>query len=96
MDDGTQCMFCSLLCQPLGGVEHRIEGTMSLKQYISLDAMLIVLLALVFIAMDSCASRVASSTDDHHRIPKIDCSMIKFQGHMQEICCEQERCFLTE
>lgn len=69
---------------------------MSLKQYISLDAALITLLLLVFMAMDSCASREASSTDHHNRVPQVDCNIIKFEGHFQEICCSGEQCVLTE
>jgi len=60
------------------------------------EALFILVLALIFMALDSCASRVSSSTDNHHRVPVVDCNMIKFEGHMQEICCENDHCVLTE
>lgn len=70
------------------------------KEYIENDAgaVLLIVLVLVFLGIlfDGCASREPSSTDNHHRVPQVDCNMIKFEGHFQEICCENNYCVLTQ
>lgn len=70
-----------------------------MKNYISSEGLLVLVVVAVLIGVSAlchgCAAEI-SSTDNHHRLPQFECTMIKYQGVMREICCEGERCVLTE
>ena len=55
--------------------------------------MRIIILALL---LTGCAAREISSTDDHHRITRPDCSLVRVNNSMHTLCCMGERCWLAE
>jgi hypothetical protein len=67
-----------------------------------LDAisLLWIVLAILFVvgivAISGCASREVSSTDNHHRVPQVNCQEVKYEGHMHRICCEPEHCVFVD
>jgi hypothetical protein len=88
-------VFCLFPVQSLGEAGDQVKDTMT-EDYMSRDGLYIIILVLIFIGLSSCADRIASSTDNHNRVPQVNCTMIKFEGHMQEMCCEENHCVLTE
>ena len=50
---------------------------------------------ILILLLTGCAAREISSTDDHHRIPRPDCSLIHYEGHLRTLCCLGERCWLV-
>jgi hypothetical protein len=62
----------------------------------SKDGLFVIVLVLVFIGLSSCADRIASSTDNHSRVPVVNCTMIRYQHTLREMCCQAETCVLTE
>lgn len=59
------------------------------------DAVFIIVLVLVFAMLDGCAN-IVSSTDQHNRVPKVDCNLIRIDNQMREVCCERDYCVLTD
>jgi hypothetical protein len=51
----------------------------------------LVILAIMTIML-GCASMEPSSTDPHHRVPEVNCGLIKYQGHVHKYCCDGDEC----
>jgi PBP1b-binding outer membrane lipoprotein LpoB len=59
----------------------------------------IVLVLLVVIAvlfMGGCASMEPASTDNHHTLPQVTCSQLKYNGSYHTYCCDNSGCFFTK
>lgn len=52
----------------------------------------------IFVAMLllGCAAQEPSSTDNHHRLPEINCSAKMYNGQYHKFCCEGETCVFTD
>ena len=55
--------------------------------------------ALLFL-LPGCGAREPSSTDNHNRTPKADCTLVEIGGshnrEMRRMCCEGERCWISD
>jgi hypothetical protein len=70
------------------------------KRYISEDGMIVILIVFILVTLgvifDGCAGMEPASTDHHNRVPQVNCDIIRYRGQVREMCCEGERCVLTE
>lgn len=54
-------------------------------------------LVLIFVLfLLGCAAQEPSSTDNHHRLPEINCTQKMYQGRYHRFCCEGETCVFTD
>lgn len=58
-------------------------------------AIFILVLVLLAIAAFGCAAAEPSSTDNHHRLPEINCTEAKLDGQYHHLCCEGPTCWPT-
>lgn len=64
----------------------------SLKDRLILYSVFFFLVVVLLAAAFGCASRQSSSTDRHRQFPQVVCSLVKMNGTIHEICCEEEHC----
>lgn len=55
--------------------------------------MRVIILALI---LTGCAAAQPSSTDNHHRLPQVECTPVNFDGRFRKMCCEAERCWFAD
>ena len=76
------------------GFSLRATKTAGRAEPVASEIMKVALL-IALVVLGGCASRESSSTDAHHRLPQVSCTLVTYHGEIKNICCEGERCWFT-